>query len=75
MEDKMLRRILLDHPRSVGESYAEHFLFAIRMSGLLILAGLAAFVHACIPALFERTASEMISRLCAQMDRRSDRSS
>ena len=60
-------RWFTDHPRSVGESYAEHFLIATRV-GLAMLAGaLACFVHALVPALFQRTGSGTVKRLYAKL--------
>lgn len=59
-----------DHPASVGESYGQHFRFALGFSGLLAMAGLAAFVHALIPPLFPTTASRMVRRLHDQIERR-----
>lgn len=59
-----------DHPASVGESYGQHFRFALRFSALLVMAGLAAFVHALIPPLFQTTASRMVRRLHAEIERR-----
>ena len=51
------------HPGSVGESFGAHFLFAMRFSAWLFVAAGAAFVHALMPFLFERTASRIIARL------------
>ena len=51
------------HPQSVGESYTEHAAFAGRFGCTLILAGLAALVHAVLPFAFEKTASRMVIRL------------
>jgi hypothetical protein len=62
----MLRRLFLDHPRSVDESYIEHLLFAGGFALRLIGAGAAAFVHALIPCLFEKTASNMIAQMYAK---------
>jgi hypothetical protein len=56
-------RLFLDHPSSVGETYFEHMRFAGAFAASLLLAGLAATVHAVLPFLFERTASEIINRL------------
>ncbi|RMH40349.1 MAG: hypothetical protein D6688_12965 [Alphaproteobacteria bacterium] len=61
----MIARMFLDHPRSVGESYARHFLFALRFSGALFQAAFAALIHAFVPCLFERTASRAVARLHA----------
>ncbi len=63
----MLDRWFLAHPRSVNESYLEHQSFALRFSGSLIMAGLACFVHALVPGLFERTASSAVAKLHDEM--------
>jgi hypothetical protein len=59
----MFGRLFLDHPRSVDESYFEHLLFAGGFALRLLGAGVAALVHAMIPCLFEKTASQMITQM------------
>ncbi|MFW2830069.1 DUF6356 family protein [Sphingomonas sp. ID0503] len=59
----MFDRLFLKHPRSVGESYAEHAAVAGSVGFTLIRAGLACLVHAAVPALFTRTGSTTITRL------------
>ena len=59
----MISRVFLDHPRKVEETYLEHFRFALSFAGLLLFAGFAALVHALIPALFEKTAGNIIIKL------------
>ena len=66
----MIRRIFLDHPAHVDETYLEHAAFAGKFSGKLLLAGAAAAVHAVIPCLFERTASRMIAEMYARTHNR-----
>lgn len=66
----MFRRIFLDHPASVDESYFEHFFFALRFSGMLFLAAGAALVHALIPCFFEKTASRITAKLYAKTHNR-----
>ena len=56
-------RIFLDHPASVEESYFEHLIFAGRFAIRLLFAASAAFVHALIPCLFEKTASNLIKKM------------
>ncbi len=51
------------HPASVDESFAEHFLFAMKFAGLLFAAAGAALVHAILPFMFEKTASKIIAKL------------
>lgn len=66
----MIRRIFLDHPAHVDETYAEHMAFAGKFSGKLCLAAGAAAVHAVIPCLFEKTASRIIAELYAKTHNR-----
>ncbi len=61
----------LAHPRSVGESYFGHMAFALSFAFWLLVAGLAALIHALVPALCETTASRIIRDLSARMDNRS----
>ncbi len=63
----MLDRWILDHPRSINESYLEHQAHALKFSGSLIMAGLACFAHALVPGLFERTASGIVAKLNDEM--------
>jgi len=67
----MLTRLFLDHPASVDESYLEHARFAAGFSVTLLLAGLAAAVHAVLPFAFETTASRMVRRLHTRIENRS----
>jgi hypothetical protein len=56
-------RLFLLHPRSLGESYWEHQRHALEFGTLMIAAGIACVIHALVPALFVRTASQTISHL------------
>jgi len=66
----MLHRWFAAHPRSVGETYAEHFGIAVRFGLALLSAGIACLLHALVPALFERTGSRTVKRLYAEMTAR-----
>lgn len=59
----MLRRLFLEHPESLGESYGAHFRTALGVSGALLGAGAACLVHAFLPAAFQTTGSRTIRRL------------
>jgi MFS family permease len=59
----MKRWSFTEHPASVGESYPEHFVFAMKATARLLAAGLACFVHAFFPFLFTRTASGIVTFL------------
>ncbi|MCB1427959.1 MAG: hypothetical protein KDJ48_00320 [Nitratireductor sp.] len=67
----ILQRVFTDHPASVNENYLEHSGFALRFAGLLLAAAGAALVHALVPCLFERTASNIVKRLHARIADRS----
>ena len=58
-----MRRLFSDHPRSLGMSYAQHGIGAIKISGELIGAGLAALVHAIVPGWFTETAGRTVTRI------------
>lgn len=62
----MFKRIFLDHPATVDETFLQHMAFALRFAGLLLAAGAAALVHAFIPCLFAKTASKIIATLYAR---------
>jgi hypothetical protein len=58
------------HPDALGESFFQHFRHALGYSGRMFLAGGAALVHAVFPFLFEKTASNMIKAMYAEMTAR-----
>jgi hypothetical protein len=64
-------RLFVVHPRSVNEDYLAHAGVALRFAVLLLGAGLAALVHAVIPALFETNASSTIKKLHREISERS----
>ncbi len=70
MTSSVLNRIFVAHPASVDETYLQHMRFALGFAFWLTVAGLAALVHALIPALCETTASRILSRLVAKMEAR-----
>jgi Family of unknown function (DUF6356) len=57
------------HPASVGETYAEHFRFALGFGVRMTVGGIAAMVHAVFPFLFVSTASRTIDALNASRSR------
>ncbi len=63
----MIDRLFLAHPRSVGESYGAHFRAAARFALLMLAGGVAAAVHALVPALCARTASSIVKSLHVEM--------
>jgi hypothetical protein len=59
--------LFLEHPRSLGESYAAHLRHALGFGVAMIVAGFACVVHALVPALFTQTASATVLRLRERM--------
>lgn len=62
----MLRRFTA-HPAAVGETYVQHMGRAAAFSGVLFIAAGACLIHALLPWLFQRTASQAITRLHYRM--------
>jgi hypothetical protein len=67
---EQIRRAFMAHPEAVGESYGQHFGVAFGYALRLFGAGFAALVHAFLPFLFEKTASNAIKRMYANMTAR-----
>ena len=63
----MIDRLFTDHPRSVGESYREHFVAAGGFGVTMIGAGIACLIHALLPGLFAAPGSRAITRLHDRM--------
>lgn len=62
--------LMTQHPQSVGETYGQHFRFAIGFAGWLFLAAGAAAIHALLPFTFQHTASGILRRLCKKIEQR-----
>ena len=69
-QTKTLTMLFTDHPTAVGETYLEHFGVASRYAGRLFAAGFCALVHAFLPFAFEKTASNAIKSMYANMTKR-----
>jgi hypothetical protein len=55
--------LFLDHPASVGESYAQHFGVATRFGVILLWGGVRAVLHGFVPALCKTSGSETVVKL------------
>ena len=62
-----LEKWFVEHPRSVNETYLQHFAMASRFAWLLLVASMRCLVHARIPFLCERAASESVHKLSDDM--------
>ena len=65
-----IKRLFIAHPDALGETYLQHLGHAMSYSGRMFAAGFCAFTHALLPFLFEKTASNMIKTMYADMNRR-----
>ena len=63
----MFRRLFLDHPASVGESYVEHFRVASGFGVTMIVGGLGAVLHAFFPFVCQTKGSDTINALHARL--------
>ena len=66
----MIDRLFLSHPKTVNETYTEHFGVASRFGLTMIAGGLGCFVHAVVPALCVRTGSDTVKKLYGEMKSR-----
>ena len=65
-----LPRSFVDHPRSVGETYGEHFAVALGLGLRLIAAGAACVLHALVPCWFTRTGSRAVRAIACELEER-----
>lgn len=63
----MLKRLFLDHPDEVGETYLQHLHVAFGFGGCMLAASFACFVHGLVPGLHKRTGSRTIGALHERM--------
>jgi Family of unknown function (DUF6356) len=67
---RRLHRLFLEHPRSLGMSWAGHGAGAVRIGAELIGAGCACLVHAAVPGWFTQTAGKTVTRMYDHMQTR-----
>lgn len=63
-------RLFVDHPRSLGMSWASHAVGAVKIGAELVAAGAACIVHAVIPGWFTQTAGRTVERMHSHMTAR-----
>ena len=69
----MLDKLLMEHPRDIGETYGEHAGHALYIGTKLLGAGMACLIHAALPGLFVRTASNAVGDVQDLMTKRTTR--
>jgi hypothetical protein len=63
-------RLFMEHPRSLGMSWAGHGAGAVKIAAELIGAGCACLVHAAVPGWFTQTAGKTVTRMYDHMAKR-----
>jgi hypothetical protein len=63
-------RMFLQHPRSLGMTWAGHGAGAVLISVRLVGAGIACLVHAVVPGVFTQTAGKTVTHMYDHMMRR-----
>ena len=66
----IMQRLFLDHPRSLGMSWARHGAGALVIGTTLLGAGAACLLHALVPGWFTQTAGKTVARLHDHMTQR-----
>ena len=66
----VVHRLFVEHPRSLGMSWAGHGSGAVKIGAELIGAGCACLIHAAVPGWFTRTAGKTVSRMYDHMAKR-----
>lgn len=66
----LVHRLFLDHPRSLGMSWARHGAGAVVIGATLLGAGAACLVHALVPGWFTQTAGKTVARIYLHVQRR-----
>ena len=67
---RAVKRLFVEHPAMVGETYVEHMRTALGFAGPLAAAAAGALVHAFLPFLCTTTASDTVKGLYGRMTRR-----
>ncbi len=66
----VIGRLFLEHPRSLGMSWAGHGAGAAKIGAELVGAGLACLVHSLVPGWFTQTAGKTVTRMYDHMTQR-----
>ena len=64
------KRIWVEHPHSVNETYLQHLYFAMKMGTLLMILGVIALIHSIFPFMFKETVSNYLYKMTDEMKNR-----
>ena len=59
----LIRRLFVEHPQSLGMTWAAHGIGAVKIGAELIGAGTAVLVHAVVPGWFTETGGKTVTRI------------
>ncbi len=59
-----------EHLIAAKESYFQHFKIAFKIGFTMIIGGIQAILHACIPGILKKSASDKIKKLSEYVDNR-----
>lgn len=62
-----MKRFFTEHPASVGETYGEHLVFAVRLGSRMVAGGVACILHGFLPELCKTTGSRTIRALALRL--------
>ena len=65
-----VHRLFLEHPRSLGMSWAGHGVGAVVIGARLVGAGCACIIHAVVPGVFTQTAGKTVTNMYDHMNKR-----
>ena len=66
----LLNLLFVEHPHSLGMTWASHAAGAVKIGAELIGAGCAAIIHAAVPGLFSETAGRTVTRIYDHIQQR-----
>ena len=66
-EKPMFKRLFVDHPDSVNESYLQHMGVAASFGAAMLFGAVACFVHALVPGLCVKTGCGVVNDLHRRM--------
>ena len=59
----LIRRLFVEHPQSLGMTWAAHGIGAVKTGAELIGAGCAVLIHALVPGWFTETGGKTVTRI------------
>lgn len=71
---KFIKKWFTTHPESMGESYFQHFSFAVWLGVRAIIAGMAILLHGVFPFILEKTGSAILQNIMQDIEKRKNKS-